>query len=171
MYVNRYNSHTMKKLVADSSSIILLAKCSLVEKLTQVVEFYIPETVFEECAGEKLREKYPDAVGIWKLIEEKRIHVKTLSNKKMEKGEDEAILLFKETKAGIFLSDDGMAIKICKVLKIPFTTSPRVVIDLYRRRVIDIDQAREALNKLEIIGRYSKDIISSALLELIEKRR
>ena len=71
----------------------------------------------------------------------------------------------------MFLTDDGRAIRICKVLKIPFTTSPRVVIDLYQRGVIDIDKAKEALNKLEILGRHSKDIISSALLELIGKRR
>ena len=81
------------------------------------------------------------------------------------------ILLFNEIKADMFLMDDGSAIKICKVLKIPFTTSPRVVIDLYRRWVIDIDKAKEVLNKLEILGRHSKDIISSALLELIGKRR
>src|ERR1700741_1131727 len=116
----------MKKLVADSSSLILLGKRSLLKTLTQVVGLYIPETVFQECAGENLRQKHPDAIGIWELVKEKKIHVEKL-NKRREKGEDEAILLFKEIKADIFLSDDGRAIKICKVLKIPFTTSPRVI--------------------------------------------
>jgi len=161
----------MKKLVADSSSIILLTKCSLLEKLTQVVELYIPETVFDECASEKLITKHPDAIAIRRLVEENKIHVKTSSRGNIEKGEDEAILLYNEINADILLCDDGRAIKICKVLNIPFTTPPRVVIDLYQKRIIDIDFAKEALNKLEILGRYSKDIISSALLELIKKRR
>ena len=160
----------MKKLVADSSSIILLAKCSLLEKLTQVVELYIPETVFHECASDNLRKKHPDAERIGRLVDGKRIYVKKLIKKEKVKGEDEAIFLFKEIKADIFLCDDGRAIKICEVLKIPFTTSPRVVVDLYHKEIIAIEMAKEALNKLDILGRYSKDVISNALLELIMKR-
>ncbi len=158
----------MKKVVADASSLILLAKCSLLENLTAVVQLYIPEKVLQECTGGELIDKYPDAAIITELVKQQKIHVMVPSKGKMEKGEDEAVALFEEIKADLFLCDDGRAIKICRVLQIPFTTSPRVVVDLYRKNLIDIDRAKEALNRLEILGRYSKDIIANALLDLMK---
>ncbi len=113
-------------------------------------------------------DKYPDAGIITELVKQQKIHVVEPSKGKMEKGEDEAVSLFGEIKADLFLCDDGRAIKICRVLQIPFTTSPRVVVDLYRKSLIDIDKAKEALNRLEILGRYSKDIIANALLDLMK---
>ena len=139
--------------------------------LTQCVELYIPATVFQECAGEDIRKRHPDALDIWKLAEQKKIHVTALGKRKRMKGEEEAIVLFKEIQADLFLCDDGRAIKLCRVLRIPFTTCPRVVLDLFHSGLIDLNKAQEALNKLEILGRYSKGIISNALLELIQKRR
>ena len=53
---------------------------------------------------------------------------------------------------------------------LPFTTSPRVVVDLYRQGVIRLPKARTALETLSVAGRYARDVIAAALVALQEKQ-
>ncbi len=154
-------------LVADASSIILLSKCSLLRKLSSVARIVIPSKVFEESAGEQIREKHPDAGEILQLVEEKKIEVKAAKGKLVQKlGESETLLLYKEMGADVVLTDDGFTIKVCRALGIPFLISPRVAVDLCRKGVISFSEGKQAIEKLRIFGRYSEDIIASALLAL-----
>ena len=51
-----------------------------------------------------------------------------------------------------------------------FTTSPRVVVDLYRQGVIRLRNARTALETLSVAGRYARDVIAAALVALQEEQ-
>ena len=81
-------------------------------------------------------------------------------------GESDAIRLFLQLKAHLLLTDDGKAIKASRILKIPFTISPNIVVDLCEKKDLTVNEATQALEKLRIFGRYSPDIIAERLLKL-----
>ena len=66
----------MASLVADSSALILLAKCSLLEIVCDLYDVCVTETVVSESASEEYVNNYPDAALIADLISKKSIAVK-----------------------------------------------------------------------------------------------
>lgn len=86
----------------------------------------------------------------------------------LDKGEKDALLLARELKNSLFATDDGKAIKAAKFIKISFIISPRIVVELFRLEKISIQQAKQAIEKLGIIGRYTPDIIANVMLTLAE---
>jgi len=52
---------------------------------------------------------------------------------------------------------------------IPFIITPKIVVELFRLQKISFKKARDALLKLDKIGRYSPEIIADALISLMEK--
>lgn len=162
----------MKIIVADSSSLILLTKCNLLEILIKLFPVLIPEAVLNEVVNRDTLERFTDAKKIAGIVTDKKIQVvkEEMPGQKMPvslgKGETEALLLAKQTKDAVLATDDGKAIKICRYLGVPFIISPRIASDLYRLKAVDFNEARSAIEKMKIIGRYSPDIISEAILEL-----
>ena len=75
-----------------------------------------------------------------------------------------------EMKDSVFATDDGKAIKAARFLKIPFVISPKIVTELFKLERITFKVARESIEKLDTIGRYSPDIIASALISLTERK-
>jgi len=165
-----------KILVMDASSLILLGKCSLIEVLSKTFKVIIPGKVLDEVVSEEILKQYPDANGIAELVHNGKIEV--ISTEKgsvkipitLDEGETEAILLARQMDNAILATDDGKAIKACRYLKIPFIISPKVVTDLYRLGKIGMMDAKHSIEKLRIIGRYSPEIISEALIRLKEVR-
>ena len=84
------------------------------------------------------------------------------------RGEAAAIQLWFDADADLLLSDDGRAIRTCRIMGLPFTTSPRVVVDFYRDEVIRLSRARRALETLAVAGRYARDVLAAALVALQE---
>ena len=161
----------MKIVVADSSSLILLAKIEVLDVFSKNTELYIPTSVFDECVRKVDGKKYPSAQVINELVEAKQIMVsKVVKNIKLPlqlgKGEEDAIKLMIEIKADLLACDDGKAIKICRFLKLPFIVTPKIVSSLYTKKMITLKKAKESLENLQIFGRYSPDIIARAFLEL-----
>lgn len=76
--------------------------------------------------------------------------------------------LFGEIGAALVLCDDGRAIRVCRLLGIPFTTTPRVVVDLVHGHALRRRDGRRALEKLAVVGRYAREIIAAALSALEE---
>ena len=72
-------------------------------------------------------------------------------------------LLLLQVEADVLVSD-GRAIRTCRIIRLPVTTSPRVVVDLYRDGVIGLAKARTALETLAVVGRYARDVIAAALV-------
>jgi len=67
----------MYQMVADSSSLILLAKCSLLEIVCDLFEVIVPESVNMEVASEGLSKKYSDAALISELTSKGAIKVQS----------------------------------------------------------------------------------------------
>lgn len=164
----------MKKLIADSSSLILLAKCNLLEEVAKRYAVLVPTAVSEETASEKLRKKYPDAALIASLINRRVIRVFAPEEKNLSipfplhRGEKEALMLSIQSNHALLATDDGHAIKAARYLSVPFIISPKMVVELARRKWIALAQARASLEKLGKIGRYSPEIIAEALISLLE---
>jgi len=62
-------------MVADSSALILLAKCSLLEIVCDLFDIIVPKAVNIEVASEDLVKNYPDAALISDLISKGAIKV------------------------------------------------------------------------------------------------
>ncbi|OGH55718.1 MAG: hypothetical protein A3G34_01455 [Candidatus Lindowbacteria bacterium RIFCSPLOWO2_12_FULL_62_27] len=161
----------MKLVVADASSLILLAKAGVMDEVCGSFEVHIEESVFEECCSTDSLERYPDSAAIKRLCDRGRIRRASAAAApelpfRLGRGESAAIALAVKLKADALLTDDGKAIKACRFLSIPYTTSPQVLIDLVRFRKISVDRARSAMNCLRLAGRYKEIIITQYLLML-----
>ena len=107
--------------------------------------------------------RYVDAALVAGLGEDGSVHaVEVVSRRSLPlapgRGEAPAIRLFRlllQVDADVPLSDDGRAIRTCGIMGLSFTMSPRVVVDLYRERVIGLPKARTALETLAVAGRYA----------------
>jgi len=55
-------------------------------------------------------------------------------------------------------------------LKLPFIITPKIVIELFKLEKITFKKARDSLEKLGTIGRYSPEIIADALVTLMEEK-
>jgi predicted nucleic acid-binding protein len=163
-----------KTIVLDASSLILLGKCGLVELLSQTFRIIIPKGVLNETVNEVTLKQHPEANVISELVQGEKIEVFPIVKEKFKfpvtlgRGEIEAIILTSKMGNAILITDDGKAIKACRYLKIPFTISPKMVVELYRLERIDFKNAKASIDKLRIIGRYSPEIIAEALIRLKE---
>jgi len=167
----------MIKIVADSSALILLTKCGLLETLCDTYEIIAPSSVIAEVASDSMVKRFPDAAVIAELISSSKIKehnpegVEPQLPLTLGPGEKDALLLAKELNDSLFATDDGKAIKASKFFKISFIVAPRIVVELFRFKKISYQIAKQAIEKLSIIGRYPPDVIASALLLLNEGKK
>ena len=165
----------MARIVADSSSLILLAKCSLLKIVCDLFDVIVPKAVSIEVASEDLVKTYPDAALISKLMSKRSIKVQRPGNApfssplSLHKGEEEALLLAIKLNGSLLATDDGKAIKAARFFNVPFIVTPKIVVELFRLQRISFKKARESIEKLGKIGRYSPEIIADALISLMEK--
>ncbi len=165
----------VRVVFADASSLILLAKCAVLRDYCQRVDLQVPHEVIDEVASAPLVLRYADAALVAGLVEEGSVRaVKVVSGRSLPlalgRGEAAAIRLLLQADADVLLSDDGRAIRTCRIMGLSFTTSPRVVVDLYREGVIRLPKARTALETLAVAGRYAREVIAAALVALLEEQ-
>lgn len=166
----------MAKMVADSSALILLAKCDLLEIVCRLYSVIIPTAVSNEVASEELVSSYPDAAFISNLIQEGKIRIQNPEKAtlpislSLHQGELDALSLAIELRRPLLATDDGKAIKAARFLKVPFTIAPKIVVELFRLGEIPFIRARDSLERLSTIGRYSPEIIADALVSLMEEK-
>jgi len=166
----------MAQMVADSSALILLAKCGLLEIVCNLFEIIIPKSVNIEVASESLVKNYPDAALISDLISKGVIKVQSPGSNSLpmpislHRGEEDALLLAIKLGKSLFATDDGKAIKAARFFNVPFIVTPKIVVELFRLKEISFKKARESLEKLGKIGRYSPEIIADALVTLMEEK-
>lgn len=128
----------------------------------------IPETVMTEVCEDR-RIEVP---AIEKLINDHKIEVfkvKGIAQTKnimedfsIDRGEAEAIILSIEKGISMVATDDRNAIRACKMLKLDFVTAITILIRAFEKTLIDSETALLKLQKLQLIGRYSKEIIRDA---------
>jgi predicted nucleic acid-binding protein len=158
-----------RSLVLDASTAILLAKVGLLRQVVAKGEVWIGET----AAAEAMAKQSDDALAIANLIQEghiRPIDIKANAGELMGEfrlgaGEAEAIVLARQ-KGALCATDDGPAIRCCKVLGVPFATAIGFLIALSESGELDNALALELLSKLERFGRYSARILEDAALRI-----
>jgi predicted nucleic acid-binding protein len=161
--------------VFDSSTLILITKAELLDlflgRIQQAVA--IPEAVDRGCCGGK---KVLDALMIQKALDESRIQVLTVKNRKLVvqlqadfslgKGEAEAIALALTEKAQLLGIDDKNGINACKLLGLAFTTAIGILVRSREKGILEGPDALARLAVLEKHGRYKDSIIEDARRKL-----
>ena len=158
-------------IVFDASTLILLAKCDLLEEFLREsnLKAVIPAEVAREACGE--RQSF-DALLIQRLIGEKRIVIEPLRRRALyEKlrrelglggGEAEAIALAVAKGAKLVATDDKKAINACKLARMPFTSALAVLVRMYEKGVLGSEEGLRKLAVLEREGRYKRNMITAA---------
>jgi predicted nucleic acid-binding protein len=165
-------------IVFDSSTLILITKIELLDTVlnTLPIKVAIPMAVADECCGGT---NTLDALLIRKAIDESRIAVKRVRNRKlvakleedfrMGRGESEAITLAMQENATLIAIDDKRGINACKLVGISFTTAIALLLRSRQKGLIDRDDALGRLAKLGRYGRYKASILQDAKLRLEEQ--
>lgn len=154
-------------IVYDTSTLILLAKIDILRYAAERFSSVMPEVVFTEATCKRTM----DAAVISQLVDEKTlIVVANPSKKKMHcllskfpvaEGETASFLIAKEKKA-VLATDDGIAIKMCKIFGVQFANAIHFLIEMKKRKCFDEQTALAKLGLLERYGRYSPEIIKDA---------
>jgi hypothetical protein len=135
----------------------------------------VPKAVSIEVSSEDLIKIYPDAALISKLTSEGVIKVQDTGNDRLSfllslhKEEVVVALLLAINFGGSLLAtNDGKAIKAARFFNVPFIITPKIVVELFRLQKISFKKARESIEKLGKIGRYSPEICAEAFISLME---
>jgi len=164
-------------IIFDSSTLILIAKIELLDLFLSEIgmEVAIPRAVEEECCGGK---KTLDALMIQKKVDESRITVRSVKNRKlvlkleadfsMGRGESEAIALALQEKARLLGIDDKRGINACKLTGVPFTTAIAILLRSREKGLVAKDDALARLASLARYGRYKGSILEDAKRRLEE---
>jgi predicted nucleic acid-binding protein len=165
------------RIVFDASTLILLAKCELLELFlcaTGAENLIPPEVENESCEAKRSL----DALLIRGLIELGKIKVVPLKDPVVSerlqrdltlgRGEADAIALALEARADLVATDDWSAIRACKLAKIPFTSAPAILVRMREKGVLERDAALGRLLVLEREGRYKKRILAAVRRQLEE---
>ena len=157
----------MKRIISfDSSTLILLAKTSLLREISANVKCVITCIVRDECT----RKDTYDSKIIKELLKEKLLEVADIKHNETEKiandfgiqdGEASALLLAVKEKC-MLATDDRLALKACNILNTEASTAIHFVVRAYKRKLIDKKSALEKTLILEKYGRYSSRIIEDA---------
>jgi predicted nucleic acid-binding protein len=117
-----------------------------------------------------------DALMIQKALDEARIKVKLVKNRKLVaklqtdfslgRGEAEAIALALKEKAQLVGIDDKNGIDACKLLGVRFTTALAILVRSREKGLIDRSAALVKLAALARNGRYKDSIVEDGRLKL-----
>lgn len=156
-------------IIFDASTLILLAKIEILKAITQTQKILISKEVEAEAV---CRPELLDAKIIIELIKTKQIKVIKVKDSVLVKrfredfaiaeGEASVLLLARQRRA-ILATDDGQAIKACKVLGVKFVTAIHFLLAVYYKKRISRELALVKLERLKNLGRYDVRIISDAI--------
>lgn len=157
-------------MVADASSIILLAKAGVLQQFASTHDLMIPEIVYEEAVERGIEKGRADAYRIKELIdEEDTITVKTVDESGKERitdlfgitGGETAAVAAGQSRDELVVIDDRKGINACKALEHPFTTALDVIVRLYELDTLSKQNAKEALDDLETYGWYKRSLVEN----------
>lgn len=157
----------MKILVADTAPLIFLAKLTLLDVLCERISLVIPMEVADEATR---RQDLPDAAYIQRFIEEKRIVVERVRSKTVVAfqkqwalglGESSALLLA-QAKHITILTDDYAAMRVAKVLRLSFLTTPLLIVEMKKQGLIELELAQAKLDRLRELAWVNPEILAAA---------
>lgn len=153
-------------IVFDSSTLILLAKISLLRDVAGETKCIITDVVEREC----IKKDTYDSKIIKELVKEEILGVVNVKSNEFSKivddfgiqaGEASSFALAIKEKY-ILATDDKSAIKACVILNTDFTTAIHFVVRSYKRGIIDKETALAKISSLEVHGRYKPQMIEDA---------
>ena len=159
--------------VFDSSSLILLAKIGILDKVLEHLKekAVITEKVFMEITAKEtfdsklLMHRVGEGRIERKVIKDKVLFARIIKDFNCDDGEAESIVLCLETNTGI-VTDDKKAMKVSKLLNISRTTAANLLVRLYNRKAITGEEADAYIVKLRKHGWYSDAIIEKIREEM-----
>ncbi len=156
-------------LVADTSSLIYLAKSSIIRPFLGAFHVAIPPAVYREC----IHPGYPCSNEIKRLRQEGRFSIHPVredsefNTRLLKGGEREVIILFYQLGPDGILIDDGDGVKTCRSRGIPFVSALLIPSLLLVRGAIGPREAEESLERIIDVGRYSQRVILFAQRTLL----
>jgi len=162
-------------IISDSSTLILLAKCELIELFVSGFSLIIPETVYDETIRKGMEIGKYDAYLLEKLVYDEKIQVKQTNNESLRKiqdffsihsGESDAIALCLDLNVKYLLCDDKKAINACRILGIKFLTALDILLAMHTNNLISNEKANVSLDRLEEFGWYNKELINRIRSEI-----
>lgn len=157
----------------DACTVILLAKTTTLEKVTETYKISTTESVAREVLKGK-EKMFKDALLFERLEKERKISRKR-DNKKitkklekdfnMGKGEASTIAAAKKEKK-IIATDNKQGRKAAEVYNVQKVGSTEIITSLYKREVIDKQKAKQALEILREEGWFEKNLIEKAMEEI-----
>jgi predicted nucleic acid-binding protein len=153
----------------DASTAILLAKADLLRGTASKMNCWMGTVAVAEARAKQT----DDAVAIASLLETSEIRVQAMkkgldrlmSDFHLHPGEAEAILLAR-SRSAVCGTDDGGAIRCCKVLGVRFTIAIGLLVALTESGDLDRTLASERLQKLQRFGRYHPRILEDAAFRI-----
>ncbi|MDD5673870.1 MAG: hypothetical protein PHC61_06895 [Chitinivibrionales bacterium] len=164
----------MIALIADASPLILLAKLAMLEKVCQSFRIVSSSNVIGEATRKK---DLPDALHISNLAIAGAIQIKTVDGthaRRMQNtwnlGSGEAsIFVLAASGNDMLLIDDYAAIAVARAQNRAYLTTPVLIYEMARRRLITNSLAREKLITLKQFAWISDEIIDTVLSWLGKK--
>ncbi len=161
----------MKTILLDAAPLILLAKLNLLDALYERFRIVIP---LEVAAESTVRKDLADAIYIQKLIMEKRIHTKKVSpsrvlhiHKEWGLGMGEsAMLALAQSELIVMVTDDFAAMRVAKTMRLIFTTTPMIIVELRNQNILSLELARAKLAELQKHAWISPQILNRVKLVL-----
>lgn len=153
-------------VVMDSSSLILLAKMEALDKVLEYIKekVIVGERVYREVT---VKETF-DAKLIANRVQQGVIEIRKIEKIQLFKdlmndfgcgaGEAESITLSIETGNGL-ATDDKKAMNACKLLKVRWTTTADLLVELCNKKKITQEETFAYVNRLEKYGWYRKKLI------------
>lgn len=163
----------MNLIIVDSAPLILLAKLSLLDRVGHRFFLVVPSEVAHETT---CRQDLPDARYIQELIKEGYLHVEKTNHQRtvnfqkewdVGAGEASALVLAIEKK-GVVMTDDFAAMRVAKVLRIPFVTTIDILLELHRHKFISRNLTLAKLSELKKHAWISPHYIATAIKKIEE---
>ena len=158
-------------VVADTAPIISLLKINRLDLLKELFEIiFIPEAVYNELTH---NEKYE--LEAQKIINSDFIHQKKISNNEavyileniisLDKGESEAIILFRELQAQLLLIDERRGREVAEKFQIPISGTIGILLKALDKNLLTTKQIFEYIDVFQQENRR----FSPKLINLVRK--
>jgi predicted nucleic acid-binding protein len=167
-------SYAFDMVIFDASTLILLARCGLLETFVS----HTKRRIIIPCAvrNETLQKGKAETPFIERLLEQRLIDteqvsddaavIKLMHDFAIDRGETEVIFLAYASGCSIVATDDRNAIKACRMLKLGYITALSIVISFCEHGILSLPEVLLKLEELQQIGRYSKRIMEDAVATL-----
>lgn len=160
-------------IVIDSCSLILLAKATVLSKVSENYKLIVTHEVYEEVMKGK-KEMFKDALLVEKLAIEKKINLVKTNSALMNKlakdfnmgfGEASTIAVAIKQKH-IVATDNRQGRKAVEINSMHLVGSLEIIVSLFRKNKIDKEKAISAIIILKEEGWFSGYLIEKALEDL-----